>query len=210
MMLQVVRAAGRLALAVCALAAAAPVHGGEVEVSPFGGLQYGGHLQSTADDTRFSLNESAVFGATMDIFLDDRWRVELLYSRQSTELQSSAVRRVSFPQVVERYMIGIQEELPSDSAWSFFGVGMAGATRLVPGVAGTDSDLRFAVGLSLGTKVIAARRIGFRFEARGFYTVVDAGGAVYCSGGLCLFKFAGSGLWQGDLTAAVVLRLGGR
>jgi hypothetical protein len=202
--------ASRLALAACVLLSAAPLQAGEVELSPFAGLQYGGHLQSTADDARFSFNESAVFGATMDIALDDRWRVELLYSRQETELQSSAGRvRASFPQVVERYMVGIQEELTYESAWSFFGVALAGATRLVPGVAGTESDLRFGVALSLGTKVIVARRLGFRFEARGFYTVVDAGGAVYCSPGVCLFKFAGSGIWQGDVTGAVVFRLGG-
>ena len=199
--------ASRLALAACVLLSAAPLQAGEVELSPFAGLQYGGHLQSTADDARFSFNESGVLGATMDIALDDRWRVELLYSRQETELQSSARRvRASFPQVVERYMVGIQEEPETDGPFRFFGVALLGATRLVPGLSGIDSELRFAAGLGLGTKVPASGRFALRLEARGFYTVVDSGGAVFCSNGTCLFRFSGSGIWQGDVTAGVVLR----
>jgi hypothetical protein len=205
----VLRAGARLVLALSPLLLASSLRAGEVEVAPFAGLQFGGHLDSTVHGATFALDESAAFGATVDLLLDDRWRVELLYSRQATELQSSRVRGVTFPQVVERYMIGIQEELPTESARSFFGVGLAGVTRLVPGVSGSDSDVRFAVGLSLGTKVLASRRLAFRFEARAFYTVVDAGGAVYCRDGLCLFQFAGSGLWQGDVSGAVVVRLGG-
>ena len=103
-------------------------------------------------------------------------------------------------------MVGIQEEPETDGPVRFFGVALLGATRLIPGLADTDSELRFAAGLSLGAKVLATGRVGFRFEARAFYTVVDSGGAVYCQGGTCLFRFSGSGIWQGDVTAGLVLR----
>jgi hypothetical protein len=179
---------------------------GEIELAPFAGLQFGGHLYNPSLGTSFSIDEDAVFGATLDVALDDNWRVELLFSRQDTELRSKDAGAPRFPQVVERYMVGIQEEHGPHGPFRFFGVALLGATRLAPGLSGADSELRFAVGLSLGAKVPASSRVGFRFEARGFYTVVESGGAVYCTNGACLFRFSGSGIWQGDVTAGVVLR----
>ena len=103
-------------------------------------------------------------------------------------------------------MVGIQEEHETDGPFRFFGVALLGATRLVPGLSGIDSELRFAAGLALGTKVPAGTRFALRFEARGFYTVVDSGGAVFCRTGPACSVSADSGIWQGDVTAGVVLR----
>jgi hypothetical protein len=177
---------------------------GEIELQPFIGLQYGGSFASPAG-VPFSFDESADYGATLDVALAPTWRLELLFSRQETELKPPT-GGPTFPQTVERYMVGIQEEPETDGPFRFFGVALLGATRLVPGLAGVDSELRFAVGLSLGTKVPASSRFGLRLEARGFYTVVDSGGAVFCTNGTCLFRFSGSGIWQGDVTAGVILR----
>lgn len=192
-----------LTLALAALSSA-PVAAGDIELSPFAGLQYGGGYVSAAG-VPYSFDPSLDYGATLDLAVAPTWRVELLYSRQETELQPP-VGGPTFPQVVERYMIGIQEEPETDGPFRFFGVALLGATRLVPGLSGIDSELRFAAGLSLGTKVPASGRFALRLEARGFYTVVDSGGAVFCTNGTCLFRFSGSGIWQGDVTAGLVLR----
>jgi len=185
---------------------AAPAQAGEVQLAPFAGFQFGGYLNSNVYPSAFSLKEAANFGATLDVPIDDTWRVEALFSRQSTELRARSVAAPDFPQTVERYMAGIVEEFDSETRWRFFGVGLLGATRFVPGLNGVDSDLRFALGLSLGTKFLASKRVGLRLEGRVFYTVVESGGAVYCNGnGTCLFSF-GPGIWQGDLTAGVILR----
>jgi hypothetical protein len=198
------RRAALLALA-CALGPAA-LAAGEIELAPFAGLQFGGHLYNPNLATSFSIDEDAVFGATLDVALDENWRAELLFSRQDTELRAKEAGAPRFPQIVERYMVGIQEEQGPHGPFRFFGVALLGATRLAPGLSGADSELRFAAGLSLGAKVPASSRVGFRFEARGFYTVVESGGAVYCTNGTCLFRFSGSGIWQGDVTAGVVFR----
>jgi hypothetical protein len=201
------RRLARLAALIVALAGSLsgmPANAGDVELAPFIGLQYGGGYVSTSG-VPHSFDESLDYGATLDLALAPTWRLELLYSRQETKLEPPA-GAPTFPQVVERYMVGIQEEPETDGPFRFFGVALLGATRLVPGLAGVDSELRFAVGLSLGTKVPASSRFGLRLEARGFYTVVDSGGAVFCTNGTCLFRFSGSGIWQGDVTAGVILR----
>lgn len=195
---------GVLALALAAALPGARVDAADVELSPFLGLQYGGGYVSAAG-VPHSFDASLGYGATLDLAVAPTWRVELLFSRQETELRPPA-GAPTFPQVVERYMVGIQEEPETDGPFRFFGVALLGATRLVPGLSGIDSELRFAAGLSLGTKVPASSRFALRLEARGFYTVVDSGGAVFCTNGTCLFRFSGSGIWQGDVTAGLVLR----
>ena len=184
---------------------AGPSGAGEIEITPFGGVKFGGHVLSPVDSSSVPLNESVVYGGMLDIAIDEHWAVELLYSRQPTELRPRA-SQASFPQTVEHYMLGIQELTDPSGPFTFFGVALLGATRLDPGLTGADSELRFAGALSLGTKVMATERLGFRFEARVFYTVVESGGALYCQAGTCLFRFDGSGIWQGDVTAGLVLR----
>jgi len=39
-------------------------------------------------------------------------------------------------------------------------------------------------------------------DDRGWFTVTEAGGAVFCSGG-CVVAFSGSGFGQGELTAGL-------
>jgi hypothetical protein len=179
---------------------------GDVEITPWVGLQYGGGFYSPIYDDAFAIDESLDFGATLGFAFAPTWRFEVLYSRQETELDSGKVGTPRFPQTVERYMVGVQEEPETDGPVRFFGVALLGATRLVPGLDDIDSELRFAAGLSLGAKVRPAARVGLRFEARVFYTVVDSGGAVFCTNGTCLFRFSGSGIWQGDVAAGLVLR----
>jgi hypothetical protein len=198
------RRAALLLVALCAPLPGASADAGEIELQPFFGLQYGGGYISAAG-VPHSFDESLDYGATLDIALAPSWKLELLFSRQETELEPPT-GGPRFPQVVERYMVGIQEEHETDGPFAFFGVALLGATRLVPGLSGIDSELRFAAGLGLGTKVPARSRFALRLEARGFYTVVDSGGAVFCTNGNCLFRFSGSGIWQGDVTAGVVLR----
>jgi hypothetical protein len=193
-----------LLVALAASAAGARAEDGAIELQPFVGLQFGGGYASPAG-VPFSFDESADFGATLDVEVAPTWKLEMLYSRQQTRLEGPAAEP-TFPQTVERYMVGISEEPETDGPFSFFGVALLGATRLVPGLSGIDSELRFAVGLGLGTKVPAGSRFGLRLEARGFYTVVDSGGAVFCTNGTCLFRFSGSGIWQGDVTAGLVIR----
>ena len=191
--------------AVALLLLARAAGAGEVELAPFAGLQFGGHVHSPVFGASYSVHESLAYGATLDIPIDDVWRVEVLFSRQETELRAPLGELTVFPLAVERYMVGIVEEREPVHHIAFFGVGLAGATRFVPPDFDNGSALRFAVGLSLGAKVKADDHFGLRFEARGFYTVVDADGAIFCRGGRCLFAFDGEGLWQGDITAGLII-----
>jgi hypothetical protein len=126
-----------------------------------------------------------------------------LYSRAETEAsRGSGADRLDLR--VERYLAGIREEKGEGRA-RFFGVFLVGLTRFVPGLRGYDADEAFTLGLSLGVKGSLSKRFGLRGEARGFFVSVESGGGTVCSGS-CLLRYSASGLWQGDVTGAVVVR----
>lgn len=191
-----------LVLAACLLSARGAA-ADDVEFAPFVGVQYGGWFDSSATGRTVSLGTGLLYGGTVDVPLVPSWRAELMYSRQETEL-SAGSGGPAFGLTVERYMAGIQEENVAD--WGrFFGVFLVGLTRFSPGLGGYDADERFTLGLSLGVKISLSDRFGLRGEARGFFVSVESGGGIACSNGLCLFRYSASGLWQGDVTAAVVI-----
>ena len=101
-------------------------------------------------------------------------------------------------------MVGIQEKKGEGRA-RFFGVFLVGLSRFAPGFVGYDPDERFTLGASLGVKTLLSRRFGVRGEARGFFAIDESAGGIVCSNGACLFRYGASGLWQGDVTAAVYM-----
>ena len=177
--------------------AAVSARAGDVELAPFVGIQYGGALECCSG-RRAPLDVGLQYGATLDVPVWGRFGVELLFSRQETELAS--VPRLGF--AVERYMAGIREEKEVGRA-RFLGVGLLGLTRFIPD--GFDADERFTMALGLGMRLPLTRHFGVRADVRGYYAVVTSGGTLACVNGGCLFAWGGTGVWQGDVTAALML-----
>jgi len=178
--------------------------GPKVQIAPFAGYQFGGSVWSEALDRQYSFKSGLDYGGTIDIALGESWRVELLYLRQATSLESAGVTGPSFDVTIERYMIGLEEEKGEGSV-KVFGVLLAGATRFVPAFADAGSEVYFSAGLSLGVKSFFTKNVGLRLEGRGFYTVVQGGGGAFCGAGQCFFSFSGSGIWQGDVSAGLII-----
>lgn len=177
---------------------------GDVEIAPFAGVQFGGTFELASSSVRSSIENGLDYGGTIDVAVSQGWRVELLYSRQSTELSGTgALPR--FGLTVERYMAGIQEE-KGQGKTRYFGVFLLGLTRFAPELGALEADERFTFGLSLGLKTFFSDNFGVRLEGRAFLVTVESGGGVFCSSGVCLFRYRASGMWQGDLSAAAVLK----
>jgi hypothetical protein len=190
-------------LVAAASLAAADASAQSVQLAPFAGYQFGGSFQSPVLGVSASLKSSLAYGGTADFAIGENWRVEVLYSRQPTEVRAgdSSI----FDLNVERYMGGIVEE-KGEGRTRFFGVALGGITRFAPGLGGFDSESRFTLGVGLGLKHFLSHHFGLRTELRGFYTFTEVNGGVFCSGGgTCLFVFGGHGLWQGDVSGGVIL-----
>jgi hypothetical protein len=191
-----------VALLFCARGALAA----DVELAPFAGIQFPGYVNSKDTGRSSPIGIGLDYGATLDVEVADGWRLELLYSRQATDVESRDVGpRIGL--VIERYLAGIEQEKDVGDRTRFFGVFLAGLTRFVPDLQGYDSHARFTAGLGLGVKHALSKRFGLRADARGFFVEVDSEAGFVCRGG-CLFVFSGSGLWQGDMSAGVTMQLG--
>lgn len=188
-----------LTAAVAFLPVKARAGAGDVEIAPFAGLQYGGSFNSAATGRHVSFGAGLQYGGTVDVGINENWAVEALYARQSTDLSSLPALDLT----IERYMVGVREE-KGDGPARFLGVFLLGLTRFAPGLEGSDADERFTAAVGLGVRAPLSPHFGLRADARAYYTVVTSGGGTACINGACLFVFGSSGIFQGDVTAAVV------
>jgi len=190
------------ALAVALLLGAAPARAQSVQITPFVGYAFGGSVRDTVLEESRSFDAALDYGGTLSFPISESWRFELLYSRQETKLAGGL--GPSFDVTIERYLGGFQEE-KGDERVRWFGTVWFGATRFVPGLGGFDSETKFGAGVGLGVKTFPVKNVGLRLEARGFYTLVKGEGGAFCANGTCLFAFSGTGLWQGDVSAGLIL-----
>ena len=195
----------RLGLAVLAVAAflsvAAETRAQTVELTAFGGLSFGGELVATPGYESVPLQAGPLYGGGVNVEFLPAWRFEALIMRQESKVRGPASG--NFVDVdVDRYMIGVQQQEQLSGHFDIFGEFMLGATRYLP--RGYESELWFTLGVAAGVKTYVARNIGFRFEARGYYTPVVISGAAICGGYGCVIGYTGTGTFQGDLSAGVV------
>src|SRR5262245_63368550 len=165
--MKVSRTGSILLAAVALLPVKARAGAGDVEVAPFGGLQYGGSFNSAATGRHVSFGAGFQYGGTVDVGIAENWAVEALYARQSTDL--STIPRIGL--TVERYMAGVREE-KGDGPTRFLGVFLLGLTRFAPGLDGLDADERFTAAVGLGVRAPLSPHFGLRADARVYYTVV--------------------------------------
>ena len=191
------------ALAVALLLVASQARAQSVQITPFVGYAFGGSVRDTVLDESRSFDAALAYGGTLSFPISESWRFELLYSRQETQLSGEGLSP-SFDVTIERYLGGFQEE-KGDEKVRWFGTVWFGATRFIPGLGGFDSETKFGGGVGLGVKTFPVKNVGLRFEARGFYTLVKGEGGAFCANGTCLFAFSGTGLWQGDVSAGLIL-----
>jgi len=192
------------ALATLVLAVAAGARAQSVQVTGFGGWDFGGSVRDTAFDESRSFEAALAYGGAVSFPISESWRFELLYSRQETQLEDGLAP--AFDVTIERYLGGFQEEKPlGEGRARWFGTVWLGATRFVPGLGGFEAQTKFGAGLGLGVKTYFGKNVGLRFETRGYWTLVSGEGGMACVNGNCLFAFSGSGLWQGDVSGGLIL-----
>jgi hypothetical protein len=197
------RACAAALLALAGVLPGADARAQSVQITPFAGYAFGGSVRDAVLDESRSFEPALAYGGAVSFPVSEGWRFELLYSRQPTRLEGGL--GPPFDVTIERYLAGIQEEKGEGGRVRWFGSAWLGATRFVPSPGGYDPVTKFGGGVGLGVKTFLAENVGLRFEGRAFYTLVKGEGGMACVNGDCLFVFSGSGLWQGDVSAGLIL-----
>lgn len=202
------RVVAALACAVgAALAAPVAARAQTVEVTPFGGYRVGGSFAEVDGRTVVDDDGGPSVGVVVDVAFGSRLdglKLEGVFSRERANLRVRGgpldpPGRV--PVEVDHIQVGGVQELADGRVRPFL-AGLLGLTRYaVPG----DTEVRFSVGVGAGAKFFATRNIGLRLDARGYLTVVDAGGASVCGGYGCLISYRANPAFQADFTAGLIV-----
>ena len=197
-----------LALAPAALAqSGSNITQESIEIAPFGGYRTGGSLSGQLDGTLqdFGIQSGASYGGTIDFNLHSgNFKLELLYSRQSTQVEGA------IPSVpggldlnVEYLMGGLLQEVGTHEEPLLRLRARVEERGSLPATSSRHDEVLAQPGG--GLKFFPARHIGLRFDARAYLTFIQSDTGAFCANGTCLFSYSGSHLWQGDFTGGLVL-----
>jgi len=177
-----------------------------IEIMPFGGWRTGGGLAGELAGTglNLGLKSGASYGGAVDFNLHGgNFKIEALYSRQSTELESgSGLVPAGLGLNVEYLQAGLLQETGSEKG-RFYISALLGATRFDP--EGFQSETKFSLSVGGGLKLFLNRHVGVRLDARAFLTFMQADTGAFCANGTCVFAYSGTNMWQGDFTAGLIL-----
>ncbi len=175
-----------------------------VEISPFGGVQFGGSVLSRPG--QLEIEPDVAYGAILDVRVRPDAAIQMLYGRQDTTLDFLSndplfPRRVRVGLAVEYYHLGGAVEFGEGRLRPYFAL-TVGATRFDPKVEDVGSEWRFSIGTGIGFKTYLSPRFGLRAEGRVWPTFLQTEGGFLCSlPGACLVSVEADFLTQGSATA---------
>lgn len=149
------------------------------EITPTAGYRLNGEFELSGDDflqQNAEIEESAVFGVTVDIPLNENWQLELLANRQQStfildeglfepETELGDVE-LSYYHVGLLYQWGLGQVNPF---FTFSG----GLARIDPEFSALEAENRFSASLAGGVKILLSRNVGIRLEGRGYWTNLE-------------------------------------
>jgi opacity protein-like surface antigen len=140
------------------------------------GYMGGGEFEDPADSSDRDLDEDSNFGLIVNAAVDSWRHYEFLYTKQSTSVDGAA----PFDMDVEYLQIGgIVSHPDARRVIPYFGI-TVGAARFSPDAPGLDDETKIAFSVAGGVRVPITEHIGVRLDLRGFVTVLDTDGDLFC------------------------------
>lgn len=196
-----------LALSITCSASAEP---NGILVTALGGYQWGGTIQGYYGEAK--LNDAGNWGIALDIPVRPDTYVELIYTRQVTDLiyreyGTGTPAEEQFDLATEYYQIGGLYTVPKEGPRPF-GTMTLGATRFAPQSSVYGSEWVFSAALGIGILVPVNERIGLRTHARLLLPFTYSGGGMWCGAGGCSMGiYGGSAIAQGDIAFGLIIRI---
>ena len=179
------------------------------ELTPFGGFRYGGTLWADRSslfgfDTDVASNPN--YGLNFGIPIGDTpMKLELMVNQQNTHLSPGGGLFEPDLNVADiditYYHAGLQIPLGDPRSVNPFLLLSAGVANLRPDLREVSSENRFSGSAGVGVKIPLNRNVGFRIEARGYFTSLgdeDDGGCFRCDDW-------GEDLYQGETNFGLVI-----
>jgi hypothetical protein len=199
----------RLITLLCAVALAAPATArAENGITVFGGWRASGTLEDSVAQRDIRFRDSAAWSAAFDITYDAWRQFEFFGSYQSTSLSVTPIgstTSMKLPVKITYFHFGgtnYFDGLVGDGPYVAGGLGF---TRLTPSTEGFDSETKPSLSLALGYSLALGRYAALRLEGRGYWTLINSTGNLFCSGG-CVVTIKGDTLSQFEMLLGVSAR----
>ena len=147
-----------------------------VELTPFAGYRADATVDSSSDlgfNRDVTFEGSSFFGVAVDIPISPSWQVEVLANRQRTSLHVDAGLLSPSQRLgdldLDYYQAGFLYQWGRGQVNPYV-VATAGVARLDPDFPELEAKDYFAGSLGGGVKVFVSPNLGFRFDARGYWT----------------------------------------
>jgi hypothetical protein len=178
----------------------------------YSGFRDGGSFDDNVGGSSVSVRSSESYAASLDFPLDEGRQFQVFYSFQNSSLGLDSTTVGPAP---------VKSELPLHIMYLHFGgtsyftgevghgayaVGGFGASLFDPTSSSYDSELRLSANVGLGYQQPLGKNLAVRFEARGYFTLFNSSGGVFCSGG-CTIAISGQTVVQGELAIGLAFGL---
>ena len=177
----------------------------DFEFIPFVGHRFGGSLERLDTEETTDLDAANSWGFILGRTATDSTRYELLYSRQESGLADSTDPNNAFGLEVHYLHLGGSVDITRDRFTPFVSGGL-GLTHLSPAGYGLDDETRFSLSLGGGLKWYPTRSLGLRLEVRGYGTVSDGSGSLFCDNANCNLRFSGNLMPQFETNLGLIFR----
>ena len=173
----------------------------------YGGYRDGGNFTDVDTDQSLGLDGSGAVSLALDIGLDTSRQYQIFFSHQQTDLSLNGVPSAGAPEIamsVSYLHIGGTYFWEGGVNKGPYAVGGIGVTYFDPSD-GFDDELRPSLNLGLGYQLPLGKTVALRFEARGYATLVNSNGGLFCSGG-CVISISGDVVTQGEVMVGLSTR----
>ena len=167
----------------------------------------GGSFTHTQSDSTIDLEDANNWGLVVGFKEAPTTQVELLLSHQSSRLKipRDDPDKIEFDLDTNYFHLGGTRFWKKENIAPFVSGGL-GFTYMRPGLSDLDSEVRLSMSIGTGVKWYPADHFGLRFEFRGYGTLVDGNGSLFCDNGQCSLTIAGDLLTQYEANLGFIIR----
>jgi hypothetical protein len=185
----------------------------KVEITPFGGYTWTNSFDIYYLNTygRLDFDSGPVYGVLVNInMVRPGAQLELSYTRQDESLildQRPLGRQKLFDMSLEHFQIGGSYGYERGDVTTFSTLSFGAARWNPKNVPGVDDEWRFSFIIALGAKVYMSDSMGLRLQFRMPMTAISGGAGLFCGPGGCYTSVGGSGVFQAELSAGLMILL---
>jgi len=180
----------------------------ESSVTAYGGYVFGGSVTDSTTGQTVDVLDAPSYALALDFGLDPRSQVQVFFNHQQTHIQAPSFLSgspqiglgISYLQLGGTYFIdGIGHGV--------YVMGGVGVTYMSPSVSDLSSETRLSLNAGIGYMIPLGKHFGIRFEARGYATLLNNNGGIFCGSNKgCVITINGQGFYQGEGLVGLAVR----